>query len=199
MYTGQRMDLESGLLFYKNRYLSTSFGRFISRDAIGFDPRMGDLCLYQYMLSNPLAGMDPEGLTPAWLLECGVGAAIGGIGGCLGGLFSTWSWRGTLCGGLSGAVTGCCTALLCANAPGLCGYACLCGMAGAFVGQLCDGGFDYKDPCAWAGLLFGAGAGCLGGLPATLKDEVFKFLTGMNVAMCSNICSRAVKALQGKR
>jgi RHS repeat-associated protein len=34
-YTGRRYDSESGLLYYRTRYLDSEMGRFISRDTIG--------------------------------------------------------------------------------------------------------------------------------------------------------------------
>jgi RHS repeat-associated protein len=37
LFTGQRLDSESGLYYYKMRYYSTSQGRFLSRDPIGYD------------------------------------------------------------------------------------------------------------------------------------------------------------------
>ena len=35
-FTGRRLDPETGLLYYRNRYHSTTLGRFISRDPQGY-------------------------------------------------------------------------------------------------------------------------------------------------------------------
>jgi RHS repeat-associated protein len=59
LFTGQRLDSESGLYYYKMRYYSTSQGRFISRDPIGY--REG-VSLYQYVGGKPLSRVDPRGL-----------------------------------------------------------------------------------------------------------------------------------------
>lgn len=56
IYTGQRLDVESGLGYFKNRYYETSQGRFISRDPIGY---AGGINLYcAYFIPN---GLDPLG------------------------------------------------------------------------------------------------------------------------------------------
>ncbi len=59
-YTGQRLDAETGLMYYKNRYYSVDLGRFVSRDPIGYEG--GSLSHYQYVKSNSIQYVDPEGL-----------------------------------------------------------------------------------------------------------------------------------------
>ncbi|MCK6472736.1 MAG: hypothetical protein L6R28_13420 [Planctomycetes bacterium] len=59
-YTGQRLDAETGLHYYKNRFYSAGLGRFISRDPIGYAPDEGNL--YRYVLGNPVFYRDPLGL-----------------------------------------------------------------------------------------------------------------------------------------
>jgi type VI secretion system secreted protein Hcp len=59
LYTGQRYDPETGFLYYKNRYNSTFFGRFMSRDPI--DYAAGDMNLYAYVGDNPTNLTDPTG------------------------------------------------------------------------------------------------------------------------------------------
>jgi RHS repeat-associated protein len=49
-FTGRRFDPESGLYYYRNRYLAPDQGRFISRDIPGFSPCMN---LYEYAQGNP--------------------------------------------------------------------------------------------------------------------------------------------------
>ena len=60
MYTGQRFDPETDLNYYKNRYYDTIFGRFISRDPIGY---FDGYNLYQYVQSNPTEYIDSFGLS----------------------------------------------------------------------------------------------------------------------------------------
>ena len=59
MYTGQRFDPETDLNYYKNRYYDTIFGRFISRDPIGY--RAGSMGLYEYVGSSIMKYVDPFG------------------------------------------------------------------------------------------------------------------------------------------
>jgi RHS repeat-associated protein len=63
LYTGRRLDAETGLYYYRTRYMDTSLGRFISRDTIGI---WGDMAAmgngYVYVASNPLNNVDPMGL-----------------------------------------------------------------------------------------------------------------------------------------
>jgi RHS repeat-associated protein len=61
-YTGRRYDSESGLLYYRTRYLDSEMGRFISRDTIGVwgDPAsLGNG--YLYARNSPLRFLDPHG------------------------------------------------------------------------------------------------------------------------------------------
>lgn len=98
LFTGQRFDAESGLLYFKNRYLSTESGRWIQRDPTGYFHRpsqaLGNqasiaMNLYEYVSSNPTGKLDPLGtdewtLTGAkgvidwawWTLECFFGTAV---------------------------------------------------------------------------------------------------------------------------
>jgi RHS repeat-associated protein len=59
-FTGQRFDPETSLLYYKNRHLSTFFGRFAQRDPL--DYQAGDANLYEYVRGNPVRFTDPTGL-----------------------------------------------------------------------------------------------------------------------------------------
>ncbi len=58
LFTGRRLDPETGLFYYRARYYSTDLGRFISRDPIGY---AADLSLYQYARGMPLVVIDPTG------------------------------------------------------------------------------------------------------------------------------------------
>lgn len=59
-YTARELDPESGLLFFRTRYLDPSLGRFIQEDPIGF--RGDDFNLYTYALNNPINLRDSLGL-----------------------------------------------------------------------------------------------------------------------------------------
>lgn len=59
LFTGQRFDPESGLMYYKNRYYSAELGRFLQRDPIGY---AGGYDLYEYVRDNPVNIADPNGL-----------------------------------------------------------------------------------------------------------------------------------------
>ena len=59
LFTEQRYDPETGFLYYKNRYNSAFFGRFMSRDPL--DYAAGDMNLYAYVGNNPTKFTDPTG------------------------------------------------------------------------------------------------------------------------------------------
>jgi RHS repeat-associated protein len=57
-FTSRRLDEESGLYYYRARYLDSKMGRFLSRDLY---PRFG-VNLYSYVRSRPTYYIDPSGL-----------------------------------------------------------------------------------------------------------------------------------------
>jgi RHS repeat-associated protein len=59
-FTGQRLDPETVLMYYKNRYYSTALGRFISRDPIGYWGAANG-SLYEYVAGAPTNWVDPLG------------------------------------------------------------------------------------------------------------------------------------------
>ena len=59
MFTGRRLDPETGLYYYRNRYYNPEQGRFIHRDPTGYRDGMG---LYGYGLNNPINVTDSLGL-----------------------------------------------------------------------------------------------------------------------------------------
>jgi RHS repeat-associated protein len=58
-FTGQVLDVETGLMLYRNRYYHVGFGRFISKDPIEY---LGDgVNLYIYAFCNPIIYTDALG------------------------------------------------------------------------------------------------------------------------------------------
>jgi RHS repeat-associated protein len=57
LFQGQRLDPETGLYYFKNRYYDPTHGRFISRDPAG-----EGVNLYAFVNNNPINFVDPYGL-----------------------------------------------------------------------------------------------------------------------------------------
>lgn len=83
LFTGQRLDPETGLLFYKHRYSSSLLGRFLQRDPIEYFQRAN---LYEYARSAPTRFTDPSGMV------CCNGnlKSLCGIGDCPKGQVCKW-------------------------------------------------------------------------------------------------------------
>jgi RHS repeat-associated protein len=62
LYTGRRLDPETGLQLNRNRFYAAHLGRWVNRDPIGYEG--GSWNLYEYGPSNPLLFVDPYGLQP---------------------------------------------------------------------------------------------------------------------------------------
>ncbi|HUT10260.1 MAG TPA: RHS repeat-associated core domain-containing protein, partial [Thermoguttaceae bacterium] len=60
LYTGRRVDAETGLYYYRARYYHAQLGRFINRDPIGYGA--GDSNLYRYVGNRVTSATDPFGL-----------------------------------------------------------------------------------------------------------------------------------------
>jgi RHS repeat-associated protein len=71
-YTGRRLDPETGLNQYRNRYYHAQLGRFVSRDPIGYRGRSPNL--YQYVGSMPAVSTDPTGEVPFLIVAGGIAA-----------------------------------------------------------------------------------------------------------------------------
>ncbi|WP_126556624.1 RHS repeat-associated core domain-containing protein [Dictyobacter kobayashii] len=58
-FTGQRLDTQTGLLYYGARYYDTQSGRFISADTV--ETNLSGLDTYTYVRGNPETAIDPSG------------------------------------------------------------------------------------------------------------------------------------------
>jgi RHS repeat-associated protein len=65
-YTGQAWLSELGMYYYKARIYSPTLGRFLQTDPIGY---AGGNNLYAYVGDDPVNGSDPDGTTPAPVLQ----------------------------------------------------------------------------------------------------------------------------------
>ena len=77
LYTGRRLDDETGLYYYRARDYDAINGRFIQRDPLGYVDGMN---LYEYVGSNPTNLVDPFGLDFE-NLGWGWGSLPSGMGG----------------------------------------------------------------------------------------------------------------------
>jgi RHS repeat-associated protein len=59
-FTGRRLDSETGLYYFRNRYYHSQLGRFVTRDPIGYKANSNNL--YQYVEGRPTTSADPFGL-----------------------------------------------------------------------------------------------------------------------------------------
>ncbi len=75
-FTGQRLDPETGLYYYRARYYISSFGRFAQTDPVGYKD---DLNPYSYVGNDPGNRTDPTGLCAVQACK---GGDFGGIEGC---------------------------------------------------------------------------------------------------------------------
>jgi RHS repeat-associated protein len=92
-----RDDDGTGLYYYRTRYYSPSFQRFISEDRIGL---RGGINLFAYVKNNPVSLNDPFGYKPSdpWISEEGFCGFLGGAGSAAAG------FGDTLTGGLTDKV-----------------------------------------------------------------------------------------------
>lgn len=75
-FTGREND-GTGLYYYRARYYSPTYQRFIAQDPIGF---RGGLNLYVYALNDPVDFGDPAGFCANQPQNPGCGAALGELG-----------------------------------------------------------------------------------------------------------------------
>ncbi|MDC3379396.1 polymorphic toxin-type HINT domain-containing protein, partial [Planctomycetota bacterium] len=73
-FQGRRIDTETELYYFRNRYYEPATGRFLQRDAIWDPPNLGNQ--YAFVGNSPISNMDPSGL----ILETGWDLASFGVG-----------------------------------------------------------------------------------------------------------------------
>jgi RHS repeat-associated protein len=177
-FTGREND-GTGLYFYRARYYSPTFQRFIAQDPwdfIGGGPN-----LYEYAAGDPVDLRDPSGnevVVAIVILRAAVGGAFGASaavssyylsGGC--------SWQGALAAGTAGFLGG-------AGASFLPGGAVAIGAAAGALGPAAGEWANGSSLNPWAiggGLVGGTVAGGLGGLAAGAleADVAGSALTGI--------------------
>ena len=70
LYTGRRLDPETGLQINRRRFYHAPLGRWVNRDPIGYEGSQWNL--YEYVNGKPLVSVDPVGLASpvTWILNC---------------------------------------------------------------------------------------------------------------------------------
>jgi RHS repeat-associated protein len=58
LFTGRRLDAETGLMYYRARYYDTQLGRFVGRDPLEY---VDGLSMYEYVGNSPIIHTDPTG------------------------------------------------------------------------------------------------------------------------------------------
>jgi RHS repeat-associated protein len=160
LFTGRRLDAETGLLYYRARLYDPILGRFTSRDPVGV---AGGIDLYSYAGDSPPNAIDPYGEWFHVLIGAAIGAAVGVaaqvVSDVVSGKASSWEdYAGAFVGGAAGG------AVLAAT-----GNPALAGAAGGAAGNLTRQGFrtisgkQQLEDFSLSSLAVETGLGALGG------------------------------------
>lgn len=175
-FTGREND-GTALYYYRARYYSPTFQRFIAQYPIGFVG--GDSDLYAYVRENPALGIDPFGLY--CLSNAAINAIAGAVGGAVAGGVSASEAGpaaivGALLGGVVGGVTGYFSSDTLGNEAGLGAVSgaatglsgpeggVLCGVDGGIIGGIVTYGAQQAGLPDWASVTVGStgAAGAVG-------------------------------------
>ena len=78
LFTGRRLDEESGIYYYRARMYDPNIGRFLQRDPLGY---LDNMNLYAYCLNNSINFTDPYGLWTRLVPRYGTWGGPGWSGG----------------------------------------------------------------------------------------------------------------------
>lgn len=215
-FTGQRLDAETGLYYYKARYYDPQLGRFIQPDSIvqaPADPQT--LNRYSYVRNNPVNFVDPSGhffflaFLGALLVKAAIGAAVGAALNATVAAFTDGNiGKAALVGAVGGAIFGAGGAITSfsafqgATAAAIVGRAMVMGTAGALAG-LSGAGMTGQPLGRGAGI--GAVLGVLGVVAPTpnvpwlgygpLAERINPILNSM---LSGAVLGGGVAAIQGE-
>jgi len=193
-FTGQRLDSQTGLLYYNFRYYDPVSGRFVRADttqtnAGGMDP-------YAYVGNNPEGRTDPTGHCWPWCTAL-IGAAVGAVIGVAVTTATSYATTGKppsggelLQAAVSGAVSGAIVGVL---GPGAgvveaIGIGALTGAAGGVAGRLAYNGVTGKS---WSAGLVQAGVegAVIGGLTGGVFKAAAPLLGKIGRTVADGLCS----------
>ncbi len=189
LFTGQKFDAETSIYYYKEREYIPEWGRFASRDPIGYDAR--DWNLYRYVSNGPTTFSDPTGREAAAALGGCVAGAIGaGVGTLLVQWWNGrgWCWKKAGCSAVGGCVTG---GLIGAFPSWQAG--CIGGGLGSLATAACEAAAGLRGPldkCDVYNMTLNVVLGCISGISAEAaqsKIEVILTLLGFDAAVWSDI------------
>lgn len=150
-YTGQRIDGETGLYYYRARMYSPKLGRFVQVDPIGQD---GGVNLYAYVFNDPLNLVDPSGFIAAGF-GAGFNAAFTGSDDAFN--RTTQSIFNGSAASATGAIAGMATGFITRTAAETLGFIALGAVAGRAIGALAPSASE--SAIVAGGAVAGAGAG----------------------------------------
>ncbi|MDP7322209.1 MAG: RHS repeat-associated core domain-containing protein [Bacteriovoracaceae bacterium] len=204
-FTNREHDVESGMMYYRARYMMPEIGRFIQEDPHpGIDEKPRTFTSkYIYAVNNPNSWVDPSGEFIFTAMAIGAviggamaassggnileGALIGAVAGAAGGYMGYYAGLaagGGLAGGIAGFVVGAVTGAFTG------------GVTGGLINVAKGGGFeDGFHKGAKVGMVAGGAAGTYTGYNAwNIALEKATAKTALNLGRCSAIVGGAIVA-----